>query len=115
MLSNASKFCEPPPVNPLQVHMAHGKVLAAVVPEHVPGAVPPGVRMMGGPPLTHFEGGGPTTTAGTQLPPTQPVPAPHALPHDPQLFRSLEKSTHRLLQTERPPGQLVVHPLETQT
>jgi hypothetical protein len=43
------------------------------------------------------------------------MPAAHALPQDPQLFRSLEKSTQRPLQTERLPGQLVVQPLETHT
>ena len=115
MLSNASNICIPPPVKPLQVQIAHGKVLAAVFPEHEPGVVPPVVKMMGGPPFTHFAGGGPTTTAGTHVPPTHPDPAAHALPHEPQLARSLEKSTQRLLQTERFPGQLAVHPLETHT
>ena len=115
MLSNASNLCDPPPVKPLQVQIAHGNVLAAVLPEQLGGVVPPGVRMMGGPPLTHLAGGGPMTTPGTQVPATHPLPAAHTLPHEPQLLRSLWKSTHLLLQAERLPGQLVVQPLETHT
>ena len=95
--------------------MAHGNVLAAVLPEQLGGMLPPGVKMMGGPPLTHLAGGGPTTTAGTQFPPTHPLPAAQTFPHVPQLLRSLWKSTHLLLQEERLPGQLVVQPLETHT
>ena len=95
MLSNASNVCDPPPVKPLHVQTAHGNVLAAVLPAHVPGVEPLVVKMMGGPPFTHFAGGGPTTTAGTQFPATHPEPVAHALPHEPQLLRSLEKSTQR--------------------
>jgi hypothetical protein len=95
--------------------MAHGNVLAAVLPEQLGGVLPPVVKMMGGPPLTHLAGGGPTTTAGIQFPPTHPLPAAQTFPHEPQLLRSLWKSTHLLLQAERPPGQLVVQALETHT
>lgn len=117
MLSKASKFCEPPPVNPLQVQTAHGNVDAAVLPEHELAPPPslPVVKMMGGPLPTHLAGGGPTTTPGTQLPATHPCPAGQTLPHEPQFLESLFVLTQLRLQAVRPPTQLPVHVLEMQT
>jgi hypothetical protein len=98
--------------------MAHGNVEAAVLPAQLD-VLPPSeavvVRMMGGPPFTHFAGGGPTTTPGTQLLPEQPWPAGHVLPHDPQLVRSVERSTQLPLQFDNVPGHVPVQVPETQT
>jgi hypothetical protein len=70
---------------------------------------------MGGPPPPHFAGAGPTGTDGTQVPPTQPLPAAHGAPHEPQFTLSVFVSTHVPLQAVRPPPQFATHPLEKHT
>jgi hypothetical protein len=62
--------------------------------------------MMGGPPFWHLAGGEPIGTAGTQLPPAQPVVAPQMCPHVPQLLLSVDVLTHVPLHAVRLAAQL---------
>src|SRR5262245_39253790 len=108
VLSNASVTSFDEMLTSLHEHSAHVKVVWARSPAQ--SIIPmPVLTTMGGPPFTHFGGGGPSIAAGAHMPPTQPIPCAHFVPQEPQWSLSVARSTHALAQMVSPGRQLDSH------
>src|SRR5665647_1909979 len=97
----------------LHAHSPYVNAVCTRPPVH--SAAVPVSTTIGAPPPTHFAGSGPTGTAGTQSPSTQPIPVEHALPQAPQCALSLSVSTQVCAHSLSGAGQLSAQPFDRHT
>lgn len=90
-------------------HSAQVNVVCAKAPAHCVLPAVGKITLIGGPPFSQLAGAGPSVAAGLHKPSTQPCPLGQDLLQLPQYRLSLFRSTHELLQIDRPGKQLDEH------